>query len=136
MWTCPKCKREFVNKNQAHSCARYPLENHFKGKKDLAKPLFEEFVKRIEKKIGKIKVESLACCIHLVSGSTFAAVWARKDRIKIDFRLDYKIANPRIRREVRMSANRYLYYLDLTDKSEIDAELLSWLKEAHNLCAN
>jgi len=26
MWTCPKCKHQFFNKNQSHSCGDYTLE--------------------------------------------------------------------------------------------------------------
>ena len=33
----------------------------------------------------------------------------------------------------QMSRNRYLYSVDITDKKEIDKELLNWLDMAHNL---
>jgi len=133
MWTCPRCKREFLKTNQSHSCVIYPLDKHFEGKQDIAKPLFEELVKRIEKNIGKIKIESLPCCIHLVSDYTFGAVWALKDRIRIDFRVDHKLERSDIQKEVKMSENRYLYFFDVKDKKEIDEELLSLLRQSYYL---
>jgi hypothetical protein len=37
------------------------LENHFKGKEEVGKPLFEEFVKRIEANIGPLTIDSPRC---------------------------------------------------------------------------
>jgi hypothetical protein len=132
LWQCPKCKREFQKKNQSHSCKSFPIENHFKGK-DYAQELFEYLKSQIEKTSGPLKIESLPCCIHFVSNYTFGACWALKDRIRIDFRLDYKIDDPRIQRFIQMSANRYLYYFDLKDKKDVDGKLLGWIKEAYEL---
>ena len=132
LWTCPKCKRQFQKINQAHSCAAFPLEKHFKNKA-YAKSLFEFLKKEIIKKVGPLKIESLPCCIHLVSNYTFGAVWALKDGIRIDFRIDRKIKTKKIHKMTQMSANRYLYYFDLRDKSEIDKEIISGIKEAYHL---
>jgi hypothetical protein len=134
MWTCPKCKREFTKTNQSHSCRIYPLENHFKGK-EIGKPLFDEFVKRIESNIGPVKIDSPECCIHLMNGTTFAAAWIGKNKIKIDFRVAQKLKSGRFTHELQMSANRFLYHMDIMDKGEIDDELLAWLKESYLLAA-
>lgn len=133
MWTCPKCKRKFLRAKQSHSCVKYPLQNHFKGKEKIAKPLFEELVKRIKKNIGPVRIQSVPCCIHLVSHYTFGAVWALRDKIRIDFRLDSQIKDPRIFKKIKMSPNRYLYFLDIKNKSDIDRKLLSWLEHGYNL---
>lgn len=133
MWKCPKCKREFAKRNQVHSCVFYPLEKHFEGKEDIARPLFEEFKKRIEKNIGPVKIESLPCCIHFVSDYTFGALWAMKDKARIDFRVNYDIESPRISRKIKMSPGRYLYYLEIKNKGEIDKQLLGWLKDSYYL---
>jgi hypothetical protein len=134
LWKCPKCKREFKKKNQQHSCVVFPLKNHLKDK-ELARGLFEYLKKQIEKKIGLVKIESLPCCIHLVSNYTFGAGWALKDRIRIDFRVDHKIKTKKLKiwKMIQMSPNRYLYYFEIYDKKEIGKELLEWIKEAYNL---
>jgi hypothetical protein len=133
MWKCEVCKREFLRKNQAHSCVYYPLENHFKNKEKVAKPLFDELIKAIEKNIGPVKIESLPCCIHLVGSYSFGGVWALKDKIKIDFRTNFKIEDPRVLKELKISPTRYMYHLEIKDKTDIDAKLLGWLKIAYNL---
>lgn len=132
LWQCPKCKREFKNRNQVHSCTSYPLEKHFENKK-LAEELFLRLKKEIEKNIGPVKIESPPCCIHFVSNYTFGAVWPMKDKIRIDFRTDFKIKSKKTWKMIRMSANRYLYYLDIKDTKEIDKELIGWIRKAYLL---
>jgi len=108
------------------------LDNHFKGKEDVARPLYNKLQEKI-KKIGPLTVESLPCCIHLVGTYTFAAVYALKDKIRIHFALDYGLESPRIDKSSQVAKNRYQYSIDVKKEGEIDAELISWLKHAYNL---
>jgi hypothetical protein len=132
MWQCPKCKREFTKKNQNHSCVVYPIEKHYKGKED-SKGLFEKLVAQIEENIGDVKIESLPCCIHLVSSYTFCGVWLLKDKIRLDFRVPYKIDSERIVKEEQLSTNRQLYYLEIKEEKDIDEELLNWVSDSYFL---
>jgi len=133
LWTCPKCKRKFKNKNQVHSCKAYPIANHFKGKEEIARPLFNYLKGKIKEDIGNFKVVSLQCCIHLETSSAFAGVYALRDRIRIHFTLDHELKNPRIDKFTKTSRNRYLYSIDIKGTNEIDKELLSWLSQAYKL---
>lgn len=132
MWQCPKCKREFIKTNQSHSCVAFPLEKHFVGK-EKAKELFDYLKQQIEKNIGPVKIESLPCCIHFVKETTFCACWAMKGKIRIDFSLDKEEMIDRAVKMTKLSANRFLYYIDIANKSKIDAELLNWIKESYNM---
>lgn len=132
MWKCPKCKREFKKKNQSHSCVIYPIEKHFKNK-EYSTDLFKKLVKKIEKDIGEVKIESLPCCIHLVSNYAFSGVWLLKDSIKLDFRVDYPIESKRMLKEAVLSKNRYSYYLELKNEDDIDKEFMKWMKDAYEL---
>lgn len=133
LWTCSQCGRKFEKKNQVHSCTKFPLDKHFKGKEEIARLLYDELTARIRQEVGLFRVDSIPCCIHLVTNFTFAAVYALKDKIRIHLSLDYKLKNPRIDKWSQMSKNRYLYSLDIKDKKEIDRELMDWLKEAYHL---
>jgi len=132
LWKCSKCHREFAKTKQSHSCTIYPIEKHFENK-DHARELFDYLVSEINKKVGQIKIESLPCCIHMVSSYTFGAVWAMKNGIRIDFRLDHEIKTKKLHKTNHISANRYLFYFDLKEKSEINSMLLSWIKESYLL---
>lgn len=135
LWKCQKCKREFEKKGQTHSCNLYPVSEHLKGKEKIAKPLYNELKEKIRENIGPFKVESLPCCIHFVSSYTFAAVYAMKDKIRIHFSLNKKLASSRLRSQ-QFSASRYMYELSIKDKKELDAELIGWLKLAYRLRRN
>lgn len=136
IWKCPKCGREFEKKNQQHSCTFYPLDKHFKGKEEIAGPLYNTLKAKIEKDIGPFKVESLPCCIHFVKASsvyTFAAVYALRDRIRIHFGSNREMKSPRIDKSAKTSASKYMHSIDVKNAKEIDTELISWLRQAYNL---
>ena len=132
LWTCPKCGRKFEKNNQLHSCNFFLLNKHFENR-ELAKNLFKKLKKDIHKYVGPFKIESLPCCIHLVSTFTFAAVYALKDRIRIHFTLDHRLESYRIDKCFHVSTNRYSYSIDIENEKEIDEELIRWLKQAYNL---
>ena len=132
MWKCPKCERDFKKKNQSHSCVTYPIEQHFKNK-SYSKNLFKKLVKEIEKEVGKIKIESLPCCIHLVSSYTFSGIWLLRDKLRLDFRVDYPIDSERIIKQEKISTNRYLYYIEIQEDKDIDKELIGWIKDSYFL---
>jgi hypothetical protein len=130
LWTCPTCGRKFERKGQAHSCEPFPLSQHFKGK-PLGKNLYETLIQSIKKGVATFKIESLHCCIHLVSTFTFAAVKIYKNKIQVEFSLNKKIESKRIKRIVQTSAHRFLYYADVMNAEDIDKELIEWVREAH-----
>lgn len=43
LWTCPRCHHRFVTRNMWHSCARYRLADHFRGKDPSLGKLFRSF---------------------------------------------------------------------------------------------
>jgi hypothetical protein len=129
LWTCPKCKRQFQRHGQLHSCRPYPLSKHFE-RRPIGKLLYDTLKQAIKNDIGPFKVESLQCCIHFVHTTTFAAVKIFNDKIRVDFCLSYKIKSNRITHFTPMSANRYLYCVDVLNEDEIDKGLLTWIHEA------
>lgn len=133
MWTCKKCNREFIKNNQSHSCVVYSIDNHFQGKGEKSKTLFYALTESIEDNVGKLKIEALPCCIHLVSHYTFSGVWILKDKIRLDFRVDYEIKSKRFVKVEKLSTNRILYFVEISNEENIDSELLGWLKDSYNL---
>jgi hypothetical protein len=130
-WECPKCNRRFQRQHQSHSCKIFPLEKHFEGKNG-GKGLYEYLKHKLEKAIGIFTIQSLECCIHFDSNSTFAAIKILKDKIRVEFSLGYKVTNKRIVKVVQLSANQYLHYTIVTNNNEIDNELIEWIKKAYN----
>jgi hypothetical protein len=132
MWTCPKCKRVFDKANQPHSCKKVPPEKHFDNK-EKSKELFNYLVEQIDTKIGKCKMVSLPCCIHLFGKYDFLAALPKKDRLEIRFELERKLASPRLKVAVPTSAKYYKNCIDITAIDDINEELLGWLTTAYHL---
>jgi hypothetical protein len=129
LWECPKCGRHFEKANQRHSCKLYPLENHF-IEKSHGELLYKKLKSTLEETLGPFKIESLECCIHFVSTFTFAAVKVFNSKISIDFSLNHKVINPRIKEVTQLSKNRLLHCVDVFTEAEINEELVGWIREA------
>jgi len=133
IWRCPKCGRRFEKTGQSHSCSVVPVEAHFKGKDKAAVALYSELKEKIKKGVGRFKVDSIPCCIHFVSTSTFAAVRILKKKIRVTFTLDLEIESPRIYKSTRYSSGRFLHAVDIESRSQIDKELLGWISQAYRI---
>lgn len=133
MWTCSNCGRIFNKTAQPHSCKKIPLEQHFKNK-NLAKEVFEYLVKEINVKVGKCKIISLPCCIHLFGNNDFLAALPKKDRLEIRFNLNRKLNSSRVKQCVPVSLKAFKNCFDVTSVKEIDEEFIKWIDEAY--CQN
>lgn len=132
MWTCPKCKRIFEKAKQPHTCKKVALEQHFENK-DKTKELFDCLVKQISTKIGKCRIVSLPCCIHLFGNYDFLAALPKKDQLEIRFALDKKLSSSRLKQSVPISLKSFKHCIDLRNKKEIDKELMKWLDQSYHL---
>jgi hypothetical protein len=135
MWTCSKCGRIFERTDQPHSCHKISLEQHFKNKEN-AKKLFNFLVRLINEKIGKCKIISLPCCVHLFGHYDFLAALPKKDRLEIRFTLNRILKSSRLKQSVPISSKNVKNCIDITGENEIDGELLNWLIEAYHLKDN
>ena len=77
LWTCGRCNRTFANRNQSHSCGRYDLEHHFRGKPAEVRLVFEAFVAAVQA-LGPVEVlpEKTRIAFHV--RTSFAQVTPRR----------------------------------------------------------
>lgn len=132
MWTCPKCKRIFKNTKQVHSCHIIDVARHFKNK-EKAKELFDLLFKKINGEVGKCKIISLPCCIHLFGHYDFLAALPKKDHLEIRLGLNHKLNFKRVRLNFPVSAKSFKICIDVKEKREIDKQLMKWIGEAYHL---
>ncbi len=132
MWICSKCERIFEKKNQSHSCTKYPLEKHFENREH-SKEIFDYLVDKIKKDIGEIKIISLPCCIHFYGKYDFLAVLPKKNRLEVRFTLNRILDNSRLKQSVPVSSKSYKNCIDVYSTSDIDGELIDWIKESYYL---
>jgi hypothetical protein len=104
----------------------------FIGKEPHLLELYQHLVTAL-RKFGPINEAPKQTSIHLEKTSGFAGVHPRKSYINLEFRTDYEIDHPRIARKLQLSARRFEHTVKLERESDIDSELLKWLKDAYDL---
>ena len=84
-------------------------------------------------KFGPYKADAKKTSIHLVAKTGFAGVHPRKSAVLLNIRSGAPIKSNRIRKVEKVSANRYHNEMLIGSPSEVDAEVVAWLKAAHAL---
>ena len=132
LWRCPDCGREFKNRNQAHSCVSYSLDYHFENKPPVIKDIFNALVSGI-RRYGPVRIDVVKTAINLAASSHFAMAYPMKSGIKLEFRYDGALEDPRIVRSQVISEGNYIHWVKVCTAEEIDRQLLSWLKRAYEM---
>ena len=114
------------------SPTNFTIESHFTNKSPVVREIYDRLMKALQK-FGLVIEEPKKTSIHLVHGSALAGVSTRKGALWLNIRMDHKIASRRINKVEQVSAKRFHNELKLTSPDEVDAELVSWLKEAYQL---
>jgi len=128
-WTCPECGREFHKTNQPHSCHTVGLENHFAGKPESIKALYEKLLLTVSR-FGDIRISSTKNAILFASKSTFMAVKTKRTCIDVEFLLDHPEVGFPIHKTVTVSKSRFAHFIRIENEPDIDPTLKAYLHEA------
>lgn len=77
------------------------------------------------------ELQENASPFHVARGRAFLGIHPRRGGILVNIVLTRELESARIYRAERVSANRWHNEVILTDPSEIDAELLTWIREGY-----
>jgi Domain of unknown function (DUF5655) len=130
LWRCARCGREFANRNQSHSCARYELDAHFRGKAPEIRRLFDAFVRAVEA-CGPVTVLPEKTRIAFQVRMSFAQVTPRARWIDGHVVLARRLEHERFRRIETISPRNHVHHFRLTVAADVDAEVAAWLREAY-----
>jgi hypothetical protein len=108
----------------------FPLESHFSGKEPSVRAMYDHLLSAL-RKFGKVIEEPKKTSIHLVNVSAFAGVQTRGTYILLNIKADHKIESPRIHKADQVSARRFHHRVKISSLTEIDSELIGWLREAY-----
>ena len=86
--------------------------------------------------LGPFEEQPKKTSIHLAHGTGFAGIHPRKTALVLNLRLDRALEGPRISKSEQVSRNRYHNEVKLTSPDDVDAELITWLREAYSLSAH
>jgi hypothetical protein len=95
--------------------------------------LYELLLRKI-KAIGPFQIETKKTSIHLTRKSAFAGVHPRKQLLILTVKSDHPIDSERIAKAEQVSKSRWHLDLRVAASSDIDEELLGWLRSAYELC--
>jgi len=86
-------------------------------------------------KFGTVKAEEKKTSVHLVAKTAFAGVHPRKGAVLLNIRSDTPIESARIRKLEQVSAKRFHNEMLLNSPTEVDREVVGWLRDAYALSA-
>jgi hypothetical protein len=130
LWRCPRCGREFANRNQSHACGRYELEAHFRGKPPEIRAIFDAFVAAVQA-CGLVRVLPEKTRIAFQVRMSFAQATPRARWIDAHVVLARRLEHERFRRIETISARNHVHHFRLTSVAEVDEQLAEWLREAY-----
>ena len=133
MWTCPKCKQKFVNRNQSHSCGRYTVAGFLKGKSQYSVGLFNHFISQY-RNIGRFDLHPVKTRVALLTQMRFCAInKIGPDFIDVHFVLTEPHSEALSFRRIDNLANRfYIHHLRIHHKKDINAEVKRCMKLAYD----
>lgn len=109
-----------------------------------ALPLFEAFEEKLQRAVGEFAVRVQKTQItysnrYVFACVSFLKVRRAKDRppvyIVITFGLDHRLESPRIDAAVEAGPRRWTHHVLVSDVSQIDEELMSWVAQAYQFSA-
>ena len=131
LWRCPRCQREFANRNQTHACgALRTLDDHFRGKAPAIRALFDEVVRLLDA-IGPVRVLPEKTRIAFQVRMSFAQLTPRHRWLDGHVVLDRRLESPRFLRIQTFSERNHVHVFRLTRPEDIDEEFRAWLVEAY-----
>ena len=132
LWSCPKCSRQFANRNQSHACGNYDLDSHFVGKHDQVRATFDKIVE-VAGRNGPLTVLPEKTRIALQVRMSFAAFSPRTQWLDGHVVLARRLENPRFRKIATYSPRNHVHVFRLFGPDEVDEEVAGWLSEAYRV---
>jgi Domain of unknown function (DUF5655) len=132
MWKCDGCGRRFANRNQSHSCGRYTLRSHLRGRTPQAVAVFRAFVK-MARRCGRVIILPEKTRIAFQVRMSFAAVSFRRDGLNGHVVLARRLENPRFTSIQTISPRNHVHCFQVRSLDELDREVMSWLREAYRV---
>lgn len=130
LWTCPRCRRRFVNRNQAHSCGAFTVAQHLAGKPSAVVELYDRF-SEIVQRCGEVVVAPTKTRILFKVQTVFATVAVTKNRLDVLFVLGRRLSNRRIQK-AQEEYPGIVHFLRIEKTEDLDDELTAWLQEAYD----
>ncbi len=108
----------------------FAVKAHFENKDPIVRQIYDHLLKH-SRRFGPIVEDPKKTSIHLNNATAFAGVATRKNAIILTIKSDRDLDSPRIHKSEQTSARRFHHEVKLTAPTDVDAELIRWLKAAY-----
>ena len=132
LWTCPRCRRRFKNRNQAHSCGQFTVGQLLDGRPQEIVELYERLDDLI-RKCGEVVVAPTKTRVLFKERTVFASVAVSKNWLDVLFVLGRRLKHRRIKK-AQEEYPGIVHFLRIEMEDDLDADLTSWLQEAYDHC--
>ena len=131
LWTCPKCDRQFANRNQEHSCVRRTVEDFLKGKGAYGRELFAALTDAALA-VGSVTFAPAKTRVGLQARMIFASInRLSDDRLDAHVVLARRLDHPRFFKIESISPRNHVHHFRITRVEDVDSEVVGWLREAY-----
>jgi hypothetical protein len=130
LWRCPKCGHRFVTPNLWHSCGRYRLADHFRGKDPVVRQLFRRWL-ALARACGPVTVYAQKTRIIFQVRVRFGGAVTRRDWLEARLWLKRRVEHPALVRVESYGPLGYGHYFQLRSLADFDDALAALVGEAY-----
>jgi hypothetical protein len=132
LWTCPRCRRQFAHRNQAHSCGQFSVEQILDGKPPEIVELYDGIASLIQR-CGEVITAPTKTRVLFKVRTVFASVAISKNWLDVLFVLGRRVKHRRIKK-AQQEYPGIVHFLRIETAEDLDDDLVGWLQEAHDHC--
>jgi hypothetical protein len=130
LWTCPRCRRQFKNRNQAHSCGPFTMDQLLDGKSQEMVELYQRLDDLIRRYCEVVVAPTQTRVLFKVR-TVFASVAVSKNWLDVVLVLGRRLKHRRIKK-AQEEYPGIVHFLRVEKEEDLDADLTSWLQEAYD----
>ena len=130
LWTCPRCRRQFANRKQSHSCGQFTVEQLLDGKPQEIVELFERVIDMVNR-CGEVVLAPTKTRVLFRVRTVFATVAVSKNWPDVVFVLGRCLKHRRIKKAQREYPG-IVHFLRIEEPEDLDDDLAGWLQEAYD----
>jgi hypothetical protein len=132
LWTCPHCRRQFANRNQAHSCGSFSVKDLLDGKPQEMVELYERLDDLIRRCGEVVAAPTKTRALYKVR-TVFASVGVCRNWLDVVLVLGRRLKHRRIKK-AQEEYPGIVHTLRIEKADDLDADLAGWLREAYEHC--
>jgi hypothetical protein len=130
LWTCPRCRRRFANRNQSHACGRHDLAHHFRGRRPIVRAIYQA-VRRAICRCGPVIILPEKTRIAFQVRMSFAQITPHNQWLDGHVVLARRRTDPRFRRVETFSPRNHVHHFRLLSVADVDDQFQDWVREAY-----